>query len=875
MSKPPLPEPPGWARSLLRWYCKPAYLEAIEGDLYELFDMRVQEAGERAARSRFVWDVCRFFRWKYIKGLENFKGLNQIDMWKNYFKVSLRSLWRQKFFSAINISGLSVGIACCLLIIVYIRHELSYDRFWKDSDDIYRIAINDRGPYSPARMGAFLKNEYPEVAAYTRLNGLFEQTFVVGEKIIIEPGGSLADSTAFDVFDVKFLEGDPKYALVRPNSVVLTKSLAEKYFPGESAVGRNIKVSGETAQITAVVEDSPANSHLPFRYLVSMPDAFWVTEGWWTGNNFFTYIKLQRGYPEEKFEASIVEFMRKHMEKDLMDGYGYTNFDEYLASDDAYFFTLIPIRDIHLHYPRLSLAQGSDINNVYIFSAIAFFILLIACINFINLSTAKSASRSKEVGVRKVLGSLRGELVRQFMVESLLISIFSSVLALLLALGVLPYFNNLSGKQFTGGDLYSLENMAWLVGLLALVGFFAGSYPALQLSSFSPVAALRGHLKSGKSSSSMRKVLVSFQFAISVFLVIATLIVYRQIGYMTTQKLGFNASQTMVIKAGDVLQKDGPYFKSRLLENPNIVSVAGSTRYPSQFVGDWNYKKTEGDVIQAYSLYTVFTDENYLETLDVELVQGRYFDKSRATDTAAIVLNEAAVRELGWGDPIGKTLDRSEGSLTVIGVVKDYNYSSLRRKIYGLALRFDPNIHRSYWGGANYLVKVQGNYADAVAHANNVWNSMVPEEPFDYDFLDEAFAKLYESEQKFGQIFSVFAALAILIACLGLFALAAFTLERRFKEIAIRKVLGASVFSITKLVLTDFTKLIFYGSVVAIPVAFYLMEQWLQKFAYRVELGVLIFIAPVVLVTLVAWITVAYQSVKTAMSNPVQALKQE
>lgn len=868
------PKPPKWALRFLHWYCKPMFLESIEGDLYELFDMRCQSVGEQAARKRFGWDVIRFFRLKYIKGLENSKRLNQFDMWKNYFKVSLRNLWRQKFYTSINVLGLSVGIACCLLIIIYIKNELSYDKFWKDGDQIYRVTLSDRGPYTPTRLGAFLKSEYPEVEAATRLNGLYDFSFVIGDDVFSEPGGSLADSTVFDVFDVKFVEGSASNALTEPNTLVLTRSVAEKYFPGTSAVGKFVKSSGESYKITAVVEDPPANSHLPFKFLVSMPREFWATTGWWTGNNFFTYVKLRAGTSETDFEAKMVDFMKKHMAEEFLRAYSLDSFDDYLAWEKAYLFTLIPIQKIHLEYPRMSLAQGGDLKNIYIFSAVAFFILLVACINFINLSTARSGSRSKEVGIRKVLGSVRGELIRQFMVESMLISVCSLLLAIVLAVLSLPYFNDLAGKQFQLADLLGFDNVSWIAIMLVLVGIIAGSYPAFHLSSFKPVAALKGELKSGRSGAFLRRTLVSFQFAISIFLVTATVIVYQQVSHMTTQKLGFNSSNTLVIKAGSALKEDGPYFKARLLESPNIESVTASSTYPSQFIGDWGYR-TVGDVSDNYSLYTMFVDANYLETLEIELVQGRFFTEGMATDTAAIVLNQAAVRELGWDDPIGKKLERTEGMLTVIGVVKDYNFSSLKRKIGSLAIRYNPDIHKADLGSAFYLARVNGNYTETVDYVSELWATNVPEEPFDYDFVDEAFAKLYGAEVKFGRIFSVFSALAIIIACLGLFAMAAYTLERRFKEIAIRKVLGASVLSITGLVLYDFTKLIMYGSLLAVPVAFYTMDSWLQEFEYRMQLGVVVFLAPVLLVTLLAWLTVVYQSVKTASDNPVKALKQE
>lgn len=871
MNEPILPDPPRWALRLLRWYCKPRYHEAIEGDLYELFDDRVARLGVKRARQLFSWDVIRFMRLRYIKGLENSKGLNQIDMWKNYFKISVRSLWRHRFYTFINIIGLSVGVACCVLILLFIQHDLSYDKFYADHDRIFRVALNGRG-HTPARLGKQFKEDYPQVESYTRINGLSPATFVVGEKVISEAGGAMVDSTIFEVFDMKFLEGTPRSALIEPNSIVLTRSLAEKYFPGESALGKIVRSSGESAKVTAVVADPPSNTHFPFRYLIAMSREEWATKGWWTGNNFYTYVKLQNPGQRSSLEAQMPAFVEKYIGPELIAFSGHATFAEYLEAGNERFFTFLPLADIHLHHPRFSLGKGGDINNVYIFSSVAFFILLIACINFINLTTAKSANRSKEVGMRKVLGAGRSELIQQFLVESVIVSLGSIVLAVGLAWLILPYFNDLSGKTFSGSELWAPESLLYLTFLFLAISLLAGSYPAFHISAFKPVKALKGEIRGSRSSAFLRKGLVSFQFGVSILLVIATLAVYVQLNYLSEQELGMETAQVLAVRGGNAVGEKAGIFKDQLLTNPHISAIGISNAYPSQPHYDWNYKTIEDNPV-TFGFSNLFTDTHYQETLGIELVAGRYFDETRASDTASIVLNEAAVRELGWDNPVGQKLSRGDGEdYTVIGVLKDYNYYSLKNKIRGLVIRYDPGLHLKY---STFLIKINSNYHQTVEEIKEVWAGVVPEQPIDYIFLDDAFARLYESEQRFGKVFTSFSVLAISIACLGLFALAAFTLEKRFKEIAIRRVLGAGIFTITRLVLTDFTRLVLIGAIVAVPLAFYFVEMWLENFAYRMKLNIFLFLIPVAAVVLIAWLTVTFQSIKTASSNPVKALKQE
>lgn len=793
-------------------------------------------------------------------------------MWKSYFKISLRSLWRHRFYTFINITGLSVGVACCLLILLFIKHDLSYDTFYKDHDQIYRVALNGRGLYTPALLGKQFQDDYPQVEAYTRIGGLASVTFVVGENVLNEDGGLFADSTFFNVFSADFLEGEAGTALENPKSVVLTKSVADKYFPAQKAIGKVIKADGESTIVSGVVADPPTNTHLPYRYILAMPDEEWVTAGNWTANNFYTYVKLQKGYPTEELAAQMPAFVEKYIGPELISFSGHATFDEYLDAGNEHFFTFLPLADIHLHHPKFSLGKAGDINNIFIFSAVALFILVIACINFINLTTAKSASRSKEVGMRQVLGAVRSELVRQFLVESFLVSLAATILALGLVFLLLPFFNQLSGKVFGAAHVFTSEILLSLGALFLIIGLLAGSYPALHLSGLKPVTALKGELQGAKSSAYLRRILVSFQFGVSIFLVIATVIVFSQLTYISSQKLGIDTSQILVVKDGQAVKDKTQVFREQLLANPNIEEVSISDSYPSERHSNRSYMII-GDNVTTYNLNCLFTEDRYLQTMGIELVEGRFFEKTRATDTAGIVINQAAARELGWSEPVGKKLSRGRGKeYTVIGVIKDYNYYSLKNQISPLIIHYEPEIHLLY---PSYLVRTRGDHRAAVAHVSEVWASMAPEEHFNYTFLDDSFGRLYEAEERFGKVFTTFSVLAIIIACLGLFALAAFTLEKRFKEIAIRKVLGASVFSITWLVLLDFTKMVLLGAAVAVPAAFYLAEAWLENFQYRLNLNGFLFVVPVMAIIIIAWLTVAYQSVKTALANPVIALKQE
>jgi putative ABC transport system permease protein len=874
-------QPPRWALRFLRLYCKPQLHEIIEGDVYELFYKRIEKEGLSRARRRFGWDVLRFFRIRYIKGFEDINSTNNTAMFKNYFKVSMRSLLKHKFYSFINIAGLSLGLAACLLITMYISNELSYDKFHQDADRIYRMAGNQNGRWTPARLGIQAKMDFPEIEETVRIQGPYSQTFNLDGTIFRESRGFNADSTFHRVFSIEFIEGNPDEALKEPNSVVLTRSLADKYFPNSSAYGQLITLDGVTTKITGVVADPPKNTHFYYNYINSFPHESWVTVGNWTGNNFFTYAKLTQGTDPKALEAKFPEFKRKYAGAEMLEWSEYKSYDELLAASGAPpTFSLKPMTELHLYFPGFALGSNGDINNVYTFIAVAAFILIIACINFMNLSTARSAARSKEVGMRKVLGSLRGNLINQFLVESMIVSLVAMVLAMGLSALFLNGFNTLANRSFDLGDLLAPQTLAYLLVLVLIVGLLAGSYPAFYLSGFKPIKALKGEMKSGSGNAFLRKGLVAFQFAISIFLIISTVIVYAQLQFMSNQKLGFEPEQVLLIKNGSRLSGNVDGFRNAVEAHPNVESFAMSDRYFSGFISNYGYQTIE-DNPRSHSFMNIFVSGDFQQTLDLELVDGRFFNKELVSDTATVVINEAAAKWLGWDPVIGGKVSRGDGrDFRIVGVVKDFHYTSLKQTIQPMIIRNisdrgwidEPN---EWWGGNYFSVKVNGNFQKTVSDIEETWARIVPDEPFDYTFMDDSFASLYEEEKRFGKLFTASSGLAIIIACLGLFALAAFTLERRFKEIAIRKVLGATVQSLSLLILSDFTKLVAIGAVIAIPAGYFLMSSWLSNFAYQLSINPVYLIAPALIVAVIAWLTVGFQSVKTALGNPVRALRSE
>lgn len=865
--------PPGTTLRLLQFLCKDKYLEQIEGDLFELFE---RDGSSRKAKRNFTWSALRFFRLRYLRELDDFKQLATLAMIKNYLKVAIRTLIKQKSYTAINITGLAIGLASCLLIVMYVTHEKSYDKFYPEVEQMYRVANGEQGSYTPSLLAETMMTDIGEVAYATRISGVYEVLIKIGDRSFIQDGASYGDQQTFNVFETEFLVGDPKTCLNEPNNVVLTESLAKKCFPNKPALNETIEIEGEVYKISGIVIDQPKNTHFPYQFVVANLEMEYTN---WTGNNYWTYAKTRPKVSEKNVNEKLKALYKKYVGPPMLTYTGHESFEE-LESDypDRLFgFTIYPVEDIHLHRPRFSMGAKGDAKNILIFSLIGIFILLIACVNYINMSTARSAVRSKEVGIRKTLGSQKGSIVRQFLVESQLITVIAVVLAIAMAFLSLNYFNQLTGRNFTYQDLFTWTNMSSIVILLLLVGLLAGGYPAYVISNFSPLKALKGQLNQG-GKKGLRSVLVAFQFAISVFLVAATVVIYQQLQHMQSKELGINIEQTLVINNGIELGEKYEVFKAQLEQMAEVEIVGKASNIPFHGYGDWGYTLPE-DNNRAIGPYNAFMSPETQDVLEIEMVAGRYFSENMVSDTASVVINEALAKEIGAENLIGQRLSRGGGDLsfTVIGVMKDFNFTTLKRDIapvifrYGTSSQEIGEYHQSF-----IVAKVaSSDLSRTLRSIEEKWNVLVPNYPFDSTFMDDSFQKQYEGERKFGQVFTTFSLLAIFIAFLGLFALTTFVLQARFKEIAVRKVLGASVASLLRMVLKDFTILVVIGGIVGIGSAFFWLENWLQDYSYRISLSWYLMLIPIVLILLLTWVVVSLKSYKAATSNPAMALKDE
>ncbi|MFC5410291.1 ABC transporter permease [Larkinella bovis] len=806
-------------------------------------------------------------------------------MLRNYFKIAWRNLIRNRVFSVINIVGLAIGLATCLLISLFVLDELSYDRFHEKADRMVRVVF--RGTVQGGKMNEAhvmppvartLQADYPEVEEATRLRVGGQPQLRVGDQLFQEERMAFADSNFFQVFSFPLLQGDPKTALTQPNTVILTQPTALKLFGRQQVLGQTIRVKGSDTPltVTGVMAEIPTNSHFHFDLFISMaslPDA--KSPSWMT-SEFFTYLVLQKGYDYKKLEAKLPQVTEKYMAPQIEKAFGmpYTLFRQ--KGNDLGLF-LQPLTAIHLYSDSAyQMEPSGNIQYVYLFGAVAVFVLLIASINFMNLSTAGASKRAKEVGIRKVMGSIRLELAFQFLIESILLTAISLVVALLLVYAALPLFNTLSGKALT----FNLVSAPWLLpGVLlfgVLVGVLAGSYPAFFLASFKPVAVLKGRFSSGKSSISLRSGLVVFQFFIAILLMIGTTVVYRQLDYIQHKNLGYDKEQVLVLSNTWALGPKAEVFRDLLLQDPRVVNVSHSGYIPAGPSNNNNFMVYgDNNSTQIVKTLRYDIDYDYIATLGMKMVAGRNFSKAFGTDSTGILLNETAARLFGWHEKaLGHTithLDREGISPTyrVIGVVKDFHFRSLHEKISPLVMVLAKTP-------GTMIVKVKTReMTGLLASVKKQWDSFKPEQPFSYSFLDERFMQTYEAEQKIGKILGIFSGLTIFVACLGLLGLATFTAEQRTKEIGVRKVLGASVGSIVGLLSREFVKLVLIAIMLASPLAWYAMNKWLQAFEYRIAIEWWMFVLAGLLATIVALLTISFQSIKAALMNPVKSLRTE
>ncbi|MFC2134351.1 ABC transporter permease [Bacteroidota bacterium] len=807
-------------------------------------------------------------------------------MIKNFIKIALRNLLKHKFYSLLNVAGLAVGMAVCLLIILFVQDELSYDTYHENSDRIYRVVNkgslggqNFDFTYCPAPLGPTFVEDYPEVETATRLRYTGNFMIKYGDKNLKEEKFVFSDTEIFDVFSFNLIKGNPKTALAEPHTLVITEKIARKYFGIENPIGKTVIVDNETPYIiTGVFEEMPSNTHFNYELLASASSLEDSRSTMWLNQNWQTYILLREGAAPVQLESKFPGFLDKYFGPQLQQFMG-INMTQFREQGNDYIMYLQPVTDIHL-YSDLSgeLGVNSDIKYVYIFSAIAIFILLIACVNFMNLSTARSAGRAKEVGIRKVLGSFKKQLVYQFLTESIILSITALLLAILVAYLTLPYFNNLAGKEM----VLSVFGNPWIFLAILLitsfVGLLAGSYPAFFISAFQPVDVLKGKIKSGAKSGLLRSALVVFQFSASIFLIIGTTVVFNQLNFIQQKKLGFNKEHVILINDAWLIGDQTFSFRDELKNNSNVINAtaSGFLPVPSNTSSSIIFPDANMNSEYATSIQNWRVDFNYVETLGLEIVKGRDFSNEFATDSMAVIINEAAVKQFNLGDdPIGKILARpsnEEGELdnyTLIGVVKDFHFQSLRQNIAPVAL---------FPGNSTSIVSVRFKSADIaqmIEFIEQKWNEFAPGQPFDYTFLDEEFNNMYKAEQSLGNIFTIFAGLAIFVGCLGLLGLAAFTAEQRTKEIGVRKVLGATVPGVVVLLSKEFGKLIIISFVIAVPLAYYAMTTWLEDFAYRTDIGIYTFIFAGLLAFVIALATVSYHAIKVALANPVNSLRYE
>ena len=799
-------------------------------------------------------------------------------MLRNYLTVTLRNLLRQKGISAINVMGLAIGIASCVLIMLYVQDELSYDQHHEKKDRIYRMVVTqtaegrtEEWARTPSAWAPVLMEEYPEIELFTRWKPPNTSWLIAyGEKRFEEKYFVFADSTVFDIFTVPLVQGNPKTALTKPNGVVVSETMATTVFGNENPMGKVISVDEiYMFTVTGIMRDMPKNSHFRADFLASFStlSANGIYNEPTTIQNMdkslYTYLLIKEGYAPEDLEGKLPQFPVRHLGERL----------ETLGMEIIPY--LQPLTDIHLHSNlTLEIKANSDIRYVYIFTSVAVFMLLIACINFMNLSTARSARRAQEVGIRKVLGAQRVQLIGQFIGESVFFSLIALAAALVLVHLLLPEFSRFSGKALEM-DYESTWLVPTLLTITLCTGITAGVYPALVLSSFRPVAVLSGALKTGVAQSLFRKVLITFQFVVSIIMIVGTLVILEQLEYIGNKKLGFDKEHVVVVQLPDYETVQGfPAFRNKVMQYPEIVNLSTTTSVPGRLTAT-SFIQPEGYIVEDTPLIpTIWTGFDFVETLGIEITAGRSFSRAVASDNYSVLINETAARTFGWEDPIGKTFTYTHTPdyppMHVVGVMADFHYHTLHQRIEPLLILF--------WEGGDTMVarlRSQSLYR-GLEILQDQWRETYPNHPaMESYFLDQDLEQKYAAEQRLGSVFIAGTVLSILIACLGLFGLTSYMAEQRTGEIGVRKALGATVSNVILLLSKDFTRLILIALVLGVPISYYIMQGWLADFPYRIEMSLGVFVFTGLAALSITWITVGYHTFKAATANPADALRSE
>ena len=874
---------PGIPHAFFKWYCKKERYEELHGDLEEFFYERAEEKGLFKAQLNYLLNVvrcCQPYAWRMFANPQSQTNSN-IGMIKNFYVTAIRNLLKHRRYFLINISGLAIGMASFIFITLYIVNELSYDRFHHNYKNIYRVSnkafINGQTNYTATTnspVARTLLNEYPEVVKAARVLESGSLLIGRGNKKINEEGVLFGDSSLFSVFGFELLKGDPRSALVHPKSMILSESYVKKYFGKEDPIGQKMTVEEDTTfyTVTGVFSDIPANSHLRFDMMGSLSTNDHWNSNHWIGPGFHTYIVLNGGAKAAALEEKIQVLVQKYLGAEI-ERYTGQSMAEWEGSGNSIRYQLVPVQDVHLRSVYSGeLEAGSNITYVYLYALIALIILFIALFNFVNLATAQSAARAKEVGVRKVMGSTKTALIWQFLLESLLVSFTAMFLAVFLVILLNPFFVDLTGKQLAFG-ITTAPALLCVFMLAILVGILAGAYPAFVLSAFKPSEVLKGKFRTGARSDWLRSLFVTMQFAASIVIIIGTAVIYMQIDFMLHKNVGFEKEQVLVIRRPDGLRDNLEIFKRGLLDNPNIRTVANSKTIPGKTYEIRSYRKKEDPETFIFKNNQVAYE--YADLMGLELAAGRFFSREFSSDSNAVVINEAAARALGYKDPLGKKLTspwKAGQLLTIIGVVKDYNISSLHTAVEPVCLELSPANTEGYIG----VKLVNGkNVRETVQFIEESWILHAADKPFQYFFFDKDYENLYRTEAATGQVFVVFALLSISISCLGLIGLIAYTASVRKKEMGIRKVLGAGTASLIGLLSGEFVKLILIATLLSWPLAYFTTNYWLQNFADRIPVNPFIYIGSTFAVVLIGSLAVSFQTVKASQRNPVDSLRQD
>lgn len=856
--------------------------EEVEGDLEEKFYEVVNNKSIFKARLNYWYQVFQYVRPFAIR--KNKFTRVHYDMYQNYFKISWRSLIKQKMYSGIKIGGLAMGIAACFLISLYIQDELSYDQHFENGDRIYRVIAvleeeTTRDVDFPAPMANALKTDYSEVEKAGRMNA--SPSFGGGSNEIKkagqtqnhhEEGFTYFDQELLELLSPRMISGNIKHALTSPHSIVITKRKADKYFPNEEAVGKLMIINNDEKNpytIGGVIEDYPANAHLQYDFLLTLTGVeFWGGEQtWWAASNYPTYLLVKPGVDVEALERKMTKGVIEKYMLPPMIASGQVGAIDILNKAHL---ELQPVKDIHLGSEVNDHLSHGDIRFIWLFGAVAGFILIIACINFVNLSTARSANRAKEIGLRKTVGSFRNNLIVQFLTESFLYSFLAFAVGMLLSWLLLPYFNLLASKSLS----FPWQEWWLMPGVILaalVIGIIAGIYPAFYLSSFKPINVFKGNVSLGSKNSATRSALVVFQFTASIVLIIGTIVIYRQMDFILNKKVGFDKEQVLLLQGANTLAEKTGSFKSELLTISQVKYVSVSDYLPinntnrdgNTFHNEGMQKIEKGVTTQKWQV-----DPDYIKTMGMKIVDGRDFNPDGKSDSASIIINQTMAKQLNLKDPIGMPIENWQ-KYNVIGVVEDFHFESMKENIRPLCFVL---------GNSTSIISVKvasENMPLTIQAISDVWNKFSPNQPIRFNFLDEQYASMYADVQRMGRIFTTFAVLAIVVACLGLFALSAFMVEQRSKEISIRMVLGASVNNVFRLMTQNFIVLVLISFAIATPIAWYLMNKWLQDFVYKTDITWDIFVISGICALVVALATVSYQAIKASVANPVTNLKSE